>query len=64
MLKEGYYIEVRSKGAASGTKIRRDTKAELDMITKQYERSKTVSYLGEVRAGRWVDGKNAGKKTN
>ncbi len=63
-LKEGYYLEVRSKGSSTGVKIRRDTKAEMEFAVRQYEKSKTVTYLGEVRAGRWVDGKNAGKKTN
>lgn len=63
-LKSGYYIVVRSKGAASGIKIRRDTRRELDFAIQQYERSnKDVDYLGEVKDGRWVDGKNAGKKT-
>ncbi len=62
-LKQGFYIEVRSKGASSGVKVRRDTKKEMEFAVRQYERSKTVVYLGEVKGGRWVDGKNAGKKT-
>ena len=35
----------------------------MEFAVRQYEKSKTVTYLGEVKAGRWVDGKNAGKKT-
>ena len=62
-LKEGFYIEVRNKGAQSAIKIRRDTRKEIDFAIAQYEKSKEVNYLGEVRNGRWVDGKNAGKKT-
>ena len=62
-LKSGYYLEIRSKGSNSGVKVRRDTKAEMDFAVRQYEKSKTVVYLGEVKDGRWVDGKNAGKKT-
>ena len=62
-LKRGFYIMVRSKGASSGIKIRRDTKKEIEFAMEQYARSKEVEYLGEVKDGRWVDGKNAGKKT-
>ena len=63
-LKTGFYIELRTKGSSSPVKVRRDTKAELDMAIKQYEKSKLVTYLGEVKDGRWVDGKNKGKRTN
>jgi len=63
-LKSGYYIELRTKGASSPVKVRRDTKRELEMAIKQYEKSKMVTYLGEVKGGRWLDGKNKGKKTN
>ena len=62
-LKEGYYIELRTKGAGSPIKIRRDTKAEMEFATKQYEKSKIVTYLGQVQGGKWLDGKNKGKKT-
>lgn len=62
-LKAGFYLEIKSKGASSGVKIRRDTKHEMEFTIKQYEKSKVVTYLGEVKDGRWVDGKNKGKKT-
>ena len=62
--KSGFYLELRTKGASSPVKIRRDTQAELEFAIRQYEKSKIVTYLGEVRNGRWVDGKNKGKKTN
>lgn len=62
-LKDGYYLEVRGKGSSSGVKIIRETKREMEFAVRQYEKSKTVIYLGEVKSGRWVDGKNAGKKT-
>jgi hypothetical protein len=62
-LKSGYYLEIKSKGASSGVKIRRDTKKAMEFTIKQYEKSKIVTYLGEVKDGRWVDGKNKGKKT-
>jgi S-ribosylhomocysteine lyase LuxS involved in autoinducer biosynthesis len=61
-LKAGFYIAIGTKGSSSTIKIRRDSMAEIDMATKQYEKSKTVTYLGQVVAGKWVDGKNKGKK--
>ena len=36
--------------------------AEIDLAVKQYEKSKIVTYLGQVKAGEWIDGKNKGKK--
>ncbi len=62
-LKEGFYIELRTKGSSSGIKIRRDTREEIDLAIKQYEKSKIVTYLGQVKDGKWLDGKNKGKKT-
>ena len=38
--------------------------AEIEFATKQYEKSKIVNYLGQVKDGKWVDGKNKGKKTS
>ena len=64
VLKEGYYIELRTKGSNSSIKIRRESRAEIDMAMKQYERSKIVSYLGQIKGGVWLDGKNKGKKTS
>ena len=61
-LKEGYYLAIGTKGSTSTIKIRRETMAEIDFATKQYEKSKTVTYLGQVVAGKWIDGKNKGKK--
>ncbi len=62
-LKEGFYLELRVKGSNSPVKIRRDTKAEIEMAIAQYDKSKIVTYLGQVKAGRWLNGKNKGKKT-
>jgi hypothetical protein len=56
-------LELRTKGSNTAVKIRRETKAELDHAIEQYGKSKTVTYLGQVKNGRWVDGKNKGKKT-
>jgi len=62
-LKEGFYLELRSKGSNSPVKIRRESMAEIEMAIAQYEKNKTVTYLGQVKDGRWLDGKNKGKKT-
>ncbi len=63
-LKEGFYIELRTKGSNAAVKIRRDTRVEIDLAIKQYEKSKIVNYLGQIQAGKWIDGKNKGKKTD
>lgn len=62
-MKSGFYLELKTKGSGSTVKIRRDTRAEMEMAMQMYGKSKEVTYLGEVREGRWVDGKNKGKKT-
>ena len=63
-LKDGFYIELRTKGSNSPVKIRRESMEEVEVAMEQYQRSKTVTYLGQVKNGLWVDGDNAGKKTN
>ncbi len=63
-LKDGFYIELRTKGSNSPVKIRRESMDEVNIAMEQYERSKTVKYMGQVKNGVWVDGDNAGKKTN
>ncbi len=62
-LKEGFYLELRIKGSNSPVKIRRESLAEIEMAIEQYGKSKIVTYLGQVKSGRWLDGKNKGKKT-
>jgi len=62
-LRDGYYLELKTKGSNQRVKIRRDTMVEIEFAITQYERNKMVTYLGEVKDGRWVDGKNKGKKT-
>lgn len=57
-LKDGFYIEVRNKGAKTGgIKIRRETKAQLEQTIKDYQRTKDVVVLGESKNGKWVDKK-------
>jgi hypothetical protein len=62
-LRDGFYLELRTKGSRTAVKIRRDSKTEVEYAIEQYGKSKTVTYLGEVKGGIWVDGKNKGKKT-
>jgi len=62
-LKDGFYLELRTKASRSAIKIRRENMAEIEDAIKEYEKNKTVTYLGQVKDGRWVDGKNKGKKT-
>ncbi len=56
-LKDGYYIEVRNKGSKTGIKIRRDTREQLEIAIKEYDRVKDVIVLGEMKKGKWVDPK-------
>jgi len=63
-LKDGFYLELKNSNSNSGVKLRKSSMAEIEMATKQYEKSKVVTYLGQVKSGKWLDGKNKGKKTN
>lgn len=63
-LKEGFYLELRSKESGSPIKLRKDNMIQVEQAIRMYEKSKIVTYLGEVQNGKWVDGKNKGKKTD
>lgn len=52
--RDGYYIEIRSKGSKSGIKIRRDTEEQMDQAVKEYEKNKEVVVLGEFKNGKPV----------
>lgn len=56
-LKDGFYLEVRNQGDRSGIKIRRDTWEELMLAKKDFERTKEVKVLGEMKNDKWVGGK-------
>ncbi|HHL51994.1 MAG TPA: hypothetical protein ENJ39_01345 [Flammeovirgaceae bacterium] len=56
-LKDGFYIEVRNKNAASGVKVRRSTREQMELAIQEYGKSKEVIVLGEMRDGKWVDEK-------
>ena len=53
-LRDGFYIEVRTKGSKSGIKLRMDTKEEMERAIKNYSRSKEVVVLGEYKNGKAV----------
>ena len=54
-LRDGFYIEVRNKGAKSGIKIRRDDRsAMLDAVT-EYRRIKEITILGESKNDKWLE---------
>lgn len=56
-LKDGYYIELRNKGASSGIRIQRDTKEQMEHAMIDYERTKEVIFLGEVINGKFINEK-------
>lgn len=56
-LKDGFYLEVKNQGAKSGIKIRRDTWDELMLAKKDFERTKEVKVLGEMKNDKWVTDK-------
>ncbi|KAA3650139.1 MAG: hypothetical protein DWP98_05805 [Bacteroidetes bacterium] len=56
-LKDGFYLEVKNQGAKSGIKIRRDTWDELMLAKKDFERTKEVKVLGEMKSDKWVSEK-------
>lgn len=52
--RDGFYIEIKNKGAQTGIKIRRDTKEEMMDAVKEYGKSKEVIILGEYKKGKKV----------
>jgi hypothetical protein len=53
--KDGFYIEVRNKGAKSGTILIRDSYDAMMIAVKQYQNTKDVIVLGEHRNGKVVE---------
>ena len=54
-LRDGFYIEVRNKGAKSGIKIRRDNKVEMMEAVDEYRRIKEIIILGESKNDKWLE---------
>ena len=61
-LKDGFYIEVRNKRASSGVKVRRDTEAQMELAIKEYERTKEIIVIGEIKNGKPLNEKKKKKK--
>ena len=61
-LKDGFYIEVRSKGTNSGMKIRSDSKDEMQKAADFYSRNKEVIILGEHKDDVWMNEKAVADK--
>jgi hypothetical protein len=54
--KDGWYIEVRNKGAKSGLILIRDSYETMMQAARQYETTKDVIVLGEHKSGKRVEG--------
>jgi hypothetical protein len=50
-LKNGFYIEVCTKGTKKGIKIRSESKNDMELNVNLYERFKDVIILGEYKNG-------------
>lgn len=61
--KDGFYIELRNKGAKTGIIIIRDTEEAMMQAVKQYQNSKDVIILGEHRNGKRVEASTKKKKS-
>lgn len=53
-LRDGFYIEVRNRGANSGIKLVRDTEEQMNHAIAEYSRSKDVVILGQSINGKFV----------
>lgn len=54
-LKDGFYIEVRSKGSKSGIKVRAETKEKMEEAAFRYGKTKDVIVIGEYQNGKPLD---------
>ena len=61
--KDGFWIEIRNKGAKSGLIIIRDTEEAMNQAIRQYQNTKDVIVLGEHRDGKKVEGAKKKKTT-
>jgi biotin carboxyl carrier protein len=53
--KDGFYLEIRNKGAKTGTIIIRDTEEAMMQAVRQYQATKDIVILGEHRNGKKVE---------
>jgi len=61
--KDGFWLEVRNKGAKTGTILIRDSYQAMMQAAKQYEMTKDVIILGEHKNGKKVEEKAKSKKS-
>lgn len=59
-LKDGFYLELRNRGSSTSILIRRENMIEIDLATEEYEKTKAVTYLGQLKFGQWIDTKKEG----
>ena len=57
--KDGFWLEIRNKGAKTGTIIIRDTYEAMMQAARQYQNTKDVILLGEHQNGKKVASKGA-----
>lgn len=60
--KDGFWLEVRNKGAKSGMILIRESHDAMMQAAKQYQNTKDVIILGEHRNGKKVDESKAKKE--
>jgi hypothetical protein len=53
-LRDGFYIEVKNRGAKNGMKLRSENRESMEDNAKLYKINKEVMVLGELRAGKWL----------
>ncbi len=54
-LKDGYYIEILPKFGGQSVMVRRESEEEVKKLMVQYQKSKNVNYIGEVKDGKPTD---------
>ncbi|MFN8286712.1 MAG: hypothetical protein U0V74_08170 [Chitinophagales bacterium] len=54
-LRDGFYIDVRSKTADKGVKIRAESEEEMMANANIYKNSKEVTILGQLKKGVWLN---------
>jgi hypothetical protein len=60
--KDGFWLEVRNKGAKTGMILIRDSHDAMMQAAKQYQNTKDVIILGEHRNGKKVEEAKAKKE--
>lgn len=61
-LKDGFYVEIKNKGASSKIMMRSDDRDGMMDIVRKYQAIKDVTVLGEHRNDKWVGETTATRK--